>query len=127
MRICTFEGRARGEIAGPHRMRIICVGEHVIGADWQLDRCNLGTRIDGGRRVEGVDPAVQIDVMDDLVDVLEPSDGVLVGEIRSHHEHDIVAGRKVLETERRLHKRLHALVHVIVLFSTVGVSVRQSG
>ncbi len=51
--------------------------------------------VEGGCGVEGVDTTVEVDVVDELVEVLEPRVGVLVVEVRSLAEHDVVLSRHV--------------------------------
>jgi hypothetical protein len=86
----------------------------------------LGLGVDGGRRVEGVDTSLNVvgptiardvqtsrkrhrsastyilvDVVDDLVQVLEPGVGILVVEVRTHRKHDVVLWENDIQVSSR--------------------------
>jgi hypothetical protein len=83
-----LEALARDKVARPVRVRAVSVGEEVVGLEGEGGRRGLGGRVDAGRAVEGVDGAVRVHVVDDLVEVDKPRVCVLVVKIGAHgHDH----------------------------------------
>eukprot|EP00964_Phaeocystis_antarctica_P031778 scaffold17968_cov66-Phaeocystis_antarctica.AAC.5 len=97
----------------------------------------------GGRRVEGVDAAVEVDVVDELVEVAVPGSGsgsgsgsdsgsdpvvgVLELEVCATRPHLVRRQRVVVLLDRVLHELVHPLVGVVVVEARVVVDLRHAG
>lgn len=72
-------------------MRVVRVREEIVLLGGPGDAgLVLRVRVLRRRRVEGVHAAVQVRVVDELVEVLEPRVCVEVLKVRAHGEHDII-------------------------------------
>mmetsp|Transcript_15528 Transcript_15528/g.24356 ORF Transcript_15528/g.24356 Transcript_15528/m.24356 type:complete len:226 (+) Transcript_15528:1744-2421(+) len=86
-----LEGGTGGEVAGPEVVGSVRVGEVIIVLDAPRQVSSvLGVGVFLGGRIEKVDSAVEVSVVDELVEVLVPRLGVGVLEVRAHRPHDMV-------------------------------------
>mmetsp|Transcript_4977 Transcript_4977/g.11401 ORF Transcript_4977/g.11401 Transcript_4977/m.11401 type:complete len:308 (+) Transcript_4977:2291-3214(+) len=117
-----LERWARGEVARPVSVWVVAerpdvVGAHLVAALPLL----LLVCVAGGRRVEGVDAAVEVDVVDELVEVAVPVVGVLELEVCATRPHLVRRQRVVVLLDRVLHELVHPLVGVVVVEARVVV------
>lgn len=100
----------------------------VAGLPRQI-RLVLPLGVDGGRGVKGVDGAVEVDVVDELVEVVVPVGGVLVVKVRAHGPDDVIraaVGGLVLCVGDKLGDKVVQVVVVQarVVLDLVGVAVK---
>mmetsp|Transcript_72499 Transcript_72499/g.216291 ORF Transcript_72499/g.216291 Transcript_72499/m.216291 type:complete len:497 (+) Transcript_72499:910-2400(+) len=106
-----------GGVPGPEHVRAVGVREEVVCL--QRPRHALLLRLCGDvgcrRGVERAHAAVQIGVVDDLVEVNKPVLRGLVLEVRPHREHDMLPAGDVRQLLRRCHEVVHPGLHVVVV------------